>query len=592
MFLSPIELSVRQNMKRIILVVAICAVCSSMALAQTQNGQQQQQQNAMNLLQSPYGGTTGQTQGMGVPSTSMFTSSADLYRNLQSQGVTIQPPAYDAPVDTNKYVLGPGDLVNIGIWGATPMSYTLSITPEGTLVIPAYGVLRIGGMTIAAAKERAVRLLSKQYKNAKITLTLVYPRTFYVIVAGEVKTPARYMVNAFDRVDRVFTLANLPKFAGDASPLPPFSLRRIKLVHPDGKVQNVDLLKFYQSGDVSDDPYLQQGDAVVVPREDFALGSLSISGGVKMAGTYEYVHGDRIKDLLEISQGLTRIADSSHVEVFEPNGHGGYAEKIVNLDDSSSIDMPLPVNTRVVVPIDRNKMDNYYVYVDGEVNVPGIYPISPDTTTLTQIIKLAGGFTKWASLPTAVIYRTRQPNVFTPEQPTNPSFFTNRASNVNQEALSYASQELGMRSGREVVSTDFVKLFVDKEEKYNVTLRAGDSIYVPQSQRAVYVFGQVRYPGYVDYHEGWTYSEYIAAAGGVTDGAQHGDIRILKHGTYQWYKPDATRIESGDLVFVPRVSIKPELYSWNLFKDIIGTIGSVASIALTAILVIRTAQGK
>lgn len=517
----------------------------------------------------------------------MFTSSAELYRNLQGQGVTIQPPPYDAPVDTNKYVLGPGDLVNVGIWGATPMSYTLSVTPEGTLVIPSYGVISVGSMTIAAAKARVVKLLSERYKDAKITLTLVYPRTFYVIVAGEVKTPARYTANAFDRVDRVFTEANLPKFAGDASPLPPFSLRRIKLIHPDGKVQNVDLLKFYQSGDVSDDPYLQQGDAVVVPREDFALGSLSISGGVKMGGTYEYVDGDRIKDLLEISQGLTRIADSSHVEVFEPNGHGGYAEKIVDLEDSSSIYMPLPANTRVVVPIDRNKMDNYYVYVDGEVNVPGIYPISPDTTTLTQIIKLAGGFTKWASLPAAAIYRTREPNAFTPPQPTNPSFFTNRASDVSQEDLSYASQELSMRAGREVVSTDFVKLFVDKDEKYNVTLRAGDSIYVPQSQRAVYVFGQVRYPGYVSFRSGWSSEEYIAAAGGVTEGAEH-KVRILKQGTYQWYKPGDTHIEPGDLIFVPRVSIKPELYSWDLFKDIIGTVGAVASVAVTAILLIRT----
>lgn len=579
-------------MKRIFLVLAICVVSYGVSFAQAQSGQQQQQQtqNAMGILQSQYGGT-GQTQGTGISSASMFTSSADLFRNLQGQGMTIQPPPYDAPVDTSKYLLGPGDLVNIGIWGATPLSYTLSVTPEGTLVVPAYGVLTVGGMTIAAAKDYVSKMLSQQYKSAKITLTLVYPRTFYVVVAGEVKTAGRYTATAFDRVDRVFTEANLPKFVGDISPLPPFSLRRIKLVHSNGTSQRVDLLKFYQSGDVSDDPYLQQGDAIIVPRENFALGSLSISGGVKMAGTYEYVHGDRIKDLLEISQGLTRIADSTHVEVFEPNGHGGYEENIVNLEDSSSIDMPLPANTRVVVPIDRNKMDNFYVYVDGEVNVPGIYPISPDTTTLAQIIKLAGGFTKWASLPTAVIYRTREPNVFTPPQPTNPSFFTNRAADVTQEDLSYASQELSMRAGREVVSTDFVKLFVDKNEKYNVTLRAGDSIYVPQSQRAVYVLGQVRYPGYISYQSGWNAEDYIAAAGGAKEGAEN-TIRILKQGTYQWYKPGETHIEPGDLVFVPRVSIKPELYSWNLFKDIIGTVGSVASVAVTAILLIRTLQGK
>ncbi len=578
-------------MKRTALILALCLISSAASFAQAQNGSQQQQpQNAMSILQSPYGSTTGQTTGMGAQGTSMFSSSSELYRGLQSQGVTIQPPAYDAPVDTNEYILDPGDLVNVGIWGATPMSYTLSVTPEGTLVIPAFGPLKVGGMTIAAAKDYAVKRLGQQFKNARITLTLVYPRTFYVVVAGEVKTPARYMVNAFDRVDRVFTLANLPKFAGDASPLPPFSLRRIKVVHRNGTSQNVDLLKFYQSGDVSDDPYLQPGDAVVVPREDFALGNVSISGAVKMSGTYEHVTGDRLRDILEIAQGLTRIADSSHVEVFEWNGKS-YNEEIVDARDSSSLDMPIPASSRIVVPIDRQKVNNYYVYVDGEVKVPGIYPISPDSTTLKDVIGMAGGFTKWASLPGAVIYRTRQPDVFTPAVPSNPSFFTNRATDISQEALSYANQELSMRSGREVVSTDFLKLFADGDQKYDVTLRAGDSIYVPQSQRAVYVFGQVRYPGYIDFHGAWNSDDYIAAAGGMTEGAEHGEVRILKHGTFQWYKPGETNIEPGDLVFVPRVSIKPEVYAWTRFKDILGTVGAIFSLAsgvLTAIVLIRT----
>lgn len=576
-------------MKRIAFILAFYCATVAVVFAQTTQQQQQQPSTATSVLQSPYA-PSGQLSGLGATTTSMFTSSAELYRNLQNQGVTIQPPPYDAPVDTNKYVLGPGDLVNVGIWGATPLSYTLSVTPEGTLVIPSFGVLRVGGMTIADARAYARKMLGEQFKKAVITLTLVYPRTFYVVVAGEVKTPGRYMVNAFDRVDRAFTLANLPRFSGDTSSPPPFSLRRIKLIHPDGTVQNVDLLKFYQAGDVSDDPYLQQGDAIVVPKEDFALGSISITGAVKMEGTYEYVPGDRLKDLLEISQGLTRLADSTKVKVFEPTG-SGYNEKIVDVEDSSALDMPLPSDTRVVVPIDRKKIDNYYVWVSGEVRDPGIYPITSDTTKLTDVISLAGGFTKWASLPGAVIYRTRHPNALTPPHPTSPSEYVNRASVINQEALGYAAQELNMRFDREVVSTDFVKLFADHEMKYDVTLRAGDSIYVPENEQAVYVFGQVRRPGYVNYQPGWTYADYITEAGGFAEGAEHGDIMILKHGTYQWYKPDKTEIQPGDLVFVPRVSIKPENYGWNRFKDILGTVGaifSVASSVLTALVLIRT----
>ncbi len=576
-----------------ILVFLLCAAVEvSFAQMQSQQQQQQQQQaGASSALQSGYGqssqfpGTSGQTSGM-------FMSSSQLYQSLQAGGgVTIQTPPYDTPVDTNTYILAPGDLVNVGVWGTTPINHTLSVTPEGTIIFPTFGVLNVGGMTVAQAGKYVQTELGKQFKNARTTLTLVYPRTFFVFVAGSVRHPSRYTANPFQRVDRVFFESNLPIGFGDTLALPAFSLRNIKLVHRNGQTQRVDLLKFYQAGDLSEDPYLQQGDAVIVPTEQLAAGNLIITGAVKMPGVYEYLPGDRIRDLLEISQGLVPVADSSKVKLYEWNGTN-YIEKTIDVRDTSVLDYRLSPYARVVVPYDRHRMNNYYVWVTGEVSSPGIYPISPDSTKLSEVIKMAGGFTTWASLPDAAVYRTKEPNMLTPSRPHFPSWYVNRATGINAEALGYASNELNMRAGNEVVSTDFVKLFVDRDENYDFTLQSGDSIYVPQSRRAIYVFGQVKYPGYVGYRGGWTYSDYISAAGGFTEGAEEGNIRILKHETYQWYKPGETHLEPGDLVFVPRESIKPELYTWNLVKDIIGTIGSVASIALTAVLVIRSAQGK
>ena len=75
----------------------------------------------------------------------MFTSSADFFRNLQSQGMLVQPPPYDRQVDTNNYILGPGDILNVGIWGSTPLSLNLAVNPEGTLIIPTFGELEVRG---------------------------------------------------------------------------------------------------------------------------------------------------------------------------------------------------------------------------------------------------------------------------------------------------------------------------------------------------------------------------------------------------------------------------------------------------------------
>lgn len=571
------------GMKRLFLFVFTCALSTATSLAQFPAPDQTSQTTSSQQT----------SQSIQVPSigSSMFTTSTDLFRNLQGQGMLIQPPPYDMPVDSNSYVLGPGDIMNVGVWGATPLSYNLSITPEGTLIVPTFGELRVGGATLAHAKEYSRKQLGEQFKKSAITLTLVYPRSFYVIVAGKVRTPGRYTVTSFDRVDRAFTLANLPRSSSDtAKVLPNFSLRRIELLHKDGKSQNVDLLKFFMTGNLADDPYLREGDAIIVPEEDFAAGSISISGAVKMPGNYEYVTGDRLKDLLELSQGLTTLADSAQARIISWNGRI-YNQKTVNLDDSSAVNMPLGVNSRVVVPTDLSKVNDFYVWIGGEVQSPGIYPISRDSTRLSTAIGLAGGFTKWASLADARIFRVRRPNQLEPSKIDTLTLIS-RATGITEEDLPYIALELKMRHDMEVVSTNFVETFVDKDSGQDCTLRSGDIIYVPRNSGAVYVFGQVKTPGYVDYHTGWGWTDYLKAAGGFTDGAEIDKVKIIKGGTYQWCIAGGTELDPGDFVFVPRVSIKTELYSWDLIKDIIGTVGAVASIAATVILVVRTAAGK
>ena len=204
---------------------------------------------------------------------------------------------------------------------------------------------------------------------------------------------------------------------------------------------------------------------------------------------------------------------------------------------------------------------------------------------------MAGGFTRSAQLSSAVVFRLFEADSFSATPPKiDPYSFVSRASGLTGQDLSYASQELSMRTNKEIVSTNFVKLFDDNDRGYDCTLRSGDSIYIPQSQITVYVFGQVRYPGYVDYRDSWSYSDYINAAGGFTDGAEKGNVKLLKRGTYQWYNPDAAPIQPGDMLFIPKISIKDELYTWNMFKDVLGTVGSLASIAATAILIIVTVR--
>jgi polysaccharide biosynthesis/export protein len=52
------------------------------------------------------------------------------------------------------------------------------------------------------------------------------------------------------------------------------------------------------------------------------------------------------------------------------------------------------------------------------------------------------------------------------------------------------------------------------------------SLKVPRQQR-IYVLGEVRLPGIVNFKSGWTISQAIAAAGGLTPGIQLEDLRVI-----------------------------------------------------------------
>ena len=87
------------------------------------------------------------------------------------------------------YRLGPGDAVNVDIWGASQESVTQTISPDGTITIEGIGVIQLGGLSISQAKARLRSVLGPRYQGSKIELTLGQTRTITISVMGEVKVP-------------------------------------------------------------------------------------------------------------------------------------------------------------------------------------------------------------------------------------------------------------------------------------------------------------------------------------------------------------------------------------------------------------------
>jgi protein involved in polysaccharide export with SLBB domain len=94
-------------------------------------------------------------------------------------------------------------------------------------------------------------------------------------------------------------------------------------------------------------------------------------------------------------------------------------------------------------------------------------------------------------------------------------------------------------------------------------------------------------PGHVPFIEGKDPQYYISSAGGFTESARTGDIRIIKAATKQWLVPSQTTIEESDYVWVPKEVVRPFAYYLQFYSQVFGIVSTVATLAVLVYQVTR-----
>ena len=64
---------------------------------------------------------------------------------------TLQSIVQSGPVDPKTYVLGPGDVLELDLWGKLSRSILLPVSPEGTIFLPGSGSLMVAGRTLTSS---------------------------------------------------------------------------------------------------------------------------------------------------------------------------------------------------------------------------------------------------------------------------------------------------------------------------------------------------------------------------------------------------------------------------------------------------------
>ena len=136
-----------------------------------------------------------------------------------------------------------------------------------------------------------------------------------------------------------------------------------------------------------------------------------------------------------------------------------------------------------------------------------------------------------------------------------------------------------------IIIGHFEKLFLSGDSTQDVILQSEDIVIVPSVKKTIYVFGQVVSPGHIPFIAGEDAFYYVRKAGGFTERARDGDMKIIKGKTKQWLDPDETDIEDGDYVWIPKDPDRPFAYYMTIASQAASVLSVIIGIAVVIVQV-------
>ncbi len=512
----------------------------------------------------------------------------------------------DREVDPETYVVGPGDVMQLYIWGEFDLSYMLQVDPVGNVIIPTVGAFEVSGMFLSEVKERILATSRGKYPGVDITLTLASMRFFTAYVTGAVLQEGSYTIHPTTRVSDMIERAGGftdelrgTSFQDEVGGKQVTRVRQIieqttgrrsiKLIHLDGRVDLVDLDMFLSTGKIAHNPYVRMGDVVHVGYRD---ASVFIFGAVNLEGEQEFRPGDRIEDLVNLAKGLRRDAPLVRAELWRFR-EGTEEAEVIELGSNEEgkagfvygdiRDVPLQANDMVFIRARTQWQLMPTTMVVGQVKYRGRYRIYPGITRIKDVLAMAGGLTDEASLIGAKVIRTKMRSQIDPELDRLRSLrAVTGLADMSDEDRAYLKTKGREEKGRAAV--DFERLFLEDDEEQNVTLEGGDVIYIPARRRTISVSGQVQKPGLIDFEPEGDVRYYMEKAGGYTYDADKGGARLIRARTSirEELKNDLL-VEAGDEIWVPQ---KKRVNYWEFTQATMRTIAET----LTLVVLVRSFQ--
>ena len=371
------------------------------------------------------------------------------------------------------YEIGPNDVIKLVVYGVQEYSADLTVSKEGKIQVDNVGQIKVAGLSIEAAKARikqqmaATAYSSLNRGESKLDISLGDIRTIHISIIGAYKS-GTYNISSLSNVISALSEAGGPNTIG--------SYREIEVIRNNKIFTKVDLYRFLQYGDQSQNVGLKDNDIIRVPAYK---NRIELTGEVKRPGIFEVIGNEPFSQILEYAGGFGDNAYTAMVKIIQKN------DKEKSVKDLSKLD--------------------YSKY-------------SPKSGDLVSISKIINRYQNRITLSGAV-YR---PDVYELQPGMRVADLINKADGLKEDAFTGRAQLIRTKPNllKEMISINLSKA-LEKNTSENILLQREDELYVNsileiRDSLKVELYGEVKAVGSYNYIDSMTVKDLILMSGGFT----------------------------------------------------------------------------
>ncbi len=502
---------------------------------------------------------------------------SDFFSSFQTSFMPINEPN-----PGSDYYLDIGDVLFIQIIGQKDTVDDYIIDGSGSIFLEDIGKITIAGMSLGEASFLLKSKINSAFIGTNVFIGLSEIRDVNVLVTGNAKNPGIYTLTGNSNILHAISAAGGVNEFG--------SFREINLLRNNKVIESLDVYNLLINGQYNIKKRLRSGDVIFVEARKSIV---AIDGAVNRPAKYEVLDEQKVDSVIKYANGIKRTADLQNVSL----------ERIL---DGSLKTIPI-INKSQFGSITAMDGDLIYIRehpyreanISGAVMKPGTYMISA-TETIKDLVDKAGGYTQKAYLHGAIYLNEEAKKINRKANDVLYQEFLDNIIAVSQQNISENFDLTPIVQLTKEIKDNKIdgRVIIDlhDEDALNThSIMDGDSLFVPEINNVIYVYGEISSEGAVMYSENKSVDYFVKKSGGFKKFADQKSIYILHpNGESQMYTArrnifesspkSAISIKPGSIIFVPREldESTPRRLATQAYVSILGNLG-IALASLSSI---------